>query len=197
LRCVGVAPMYRGRLRASSAGAGVRAPAGGLAHAADAPSFAISRGCGAMKDQNSVTTPATPTTTQKPRLRLSCSLLVAAFSLVACGQEGESLGASGQATGSMCPEDSMPTYASFGSDFMQRYCTRCHAASLRSSARQGAPSDHNFDTLEGLRATDAAHIDEHAAAGPGSVNTAMPPSLPRPTMDERRKLGEWLACGMP
>ena len=125
------------------------------------------------------------------------SLLVAVFSLVACGQGSESLGSSGQATDSTCPEDSNPTYENFASGFMQRYCTRCHAASLRGSARQGAPSDHNFDTLAGLRATDAAHIDENAAAGPGGVNTAMPPSSPQPTTDERRKLGEWLACGMP
>jgi uncharacterized membrane protein len=80
---------------------------------------------------------------------------------------------------------------------MRRYCTRCHAASLDSSERQGAPSDHNFDTLEGLRMTEVEHIDEQAAAGPDAENTAMPPSAPRPTTDERQKLGEWLACGMP
>jgi uncharacterized membrane protein len=147
-----------------------------------------------MNDENLGTTLAA---TRQSRLTLIWSLLVAVFSLAACGQAGESLGSTGQATGSTCPEDSSPTYETFGAGFMARYCTRCHASSLRSSARQGAPSDHDFDTLEGLRMTDAAHIDEHAAAGPAGENTAMPPGEPRPTTDERRKLGEWLACGMP
>jgi uncharacterized membrane protein len=124
-------------------------------------------------------------------------LLITAFSLVACSQASESLDSSGQATGSTCPDDSALTYDSFASRFMQRYCTRCHAASLRGSDRRGAPSDHDFDTLEGLRLTHAQHIDEQAAAGPDGENSAMPPSSPKPSTDERRKLGEWLACGMP
>jgi uncharacterized membrane protein len=123
--------------------------------------------------------------------------LILVFSAVACGSSDESLGSSGQATASTCPDDSQLTYDAFAASFMQRYCTRCHAASRSSSDRQGAPSDHNFDTRQGLRMTAAAHLDEQAAAGPDGVNTAMPPSAPRPTTDERRKLGEWLACGMP
>lgn len=59
--------------------------------------------------------------------------------------------------------------------------------------RQGAPADHNFDTFAGVFVM-ADHIDEHAAAGPNSVNTAMPPSDPTPSEAERRQLGEWLAC---
>lgn len=125
------------------------------------------------------------------------SLLVLSFLLVACGQTNDPLGEREQATGSACPDDSQISYETFAASFMQRYCTRCHAASLRSSARQGAPSDHNFDTLDGLRMTEAAHLDEQAAAGPERVNTAMPPSGPKPSDEERRKLGEWLACGMP
>jgi uncharacterized membrane protein len=139
---------------------------------------------------------ATPRTfAGKSKVRAQYGWLVA-LALVACGspQASES---SGQATGSTCPSDAQPTYQTFGSSFMQRYCTRCHAASRSSSERQGAPSDHNFDTLDGLRMTDAAHIDEQAAAGPDAENTAMPPNAPKPTSDERRKLGEWLACGMP
>lgn len=130
-------------------------------------------------------------------LRVGCRLLVLSLPLVACGQASDSLGEREQATGSACPDGSDTTYDTFASSFMHRYCTRCHAASLPSSARQGAPSDHNFDTLAGLRMTEAAHIDEQAAAGPDRVNTAMPPSAPVPTDEERRKLGEWLACGMP
>ena len=59
--------------------------------------------------------------------------------------------------------------------------------------RQGAPSDHNFDTLAGILKV-SGHVDSHAAAGPVSVNTSMPPSDPKPPEEERRKLGEWLAC---
>ncbi len=40
-------------------------------------------------------------------------------------------------------------------------------------------------------------IDTIAAAGPDAVNTEMPPDTPAPTEEERRKLGEWLACGAP
>jgi uncharacterized membrane protein len=126
-----------------------------------------------------------------------CRLVAMAFLLVACGQGNEALGSSGQATGSACPDDSELTYANFAAGFMQRYCTRCHSASLSNSARNGAPNDHDFDTLEALRRTHAGHIDEQAAAGPDGVNTAMPPSAPTPGIDERKKLGEWLACGMP
>jgi uncharacterized membrane protein len=80
---------------------------------------------------------------------------------------------------------------------MDRYCTRCHSTSLSGSARQGAPSDHNFDTLDAVHETELEHIDEQAAAGPKAVNTAMPPSDPKPTEAERRSLGEWIACGAP
>lgn len=101
------------------------------------------------------------------------------------------------ATGSTCPSSSTLSYDSFGKSFMDRYCVRCHSSTLTGSERNGAPSDHDFDTLEGLRATEPEHIDEQAAAGPDHVNTAMPPGDPRPSEAERRELGEWVACGMP
>jgi len=126
----------------------------------------------------------------------SCALIVATAGLVACGQSTDPSGSSGQATGATCPQGSELTYETFARDFMESYCTRCHASSLRSADRQGAPSDHNFDTLAGLRATDPEHIDEQAAAGPNANNTAMPPTAPTPSNAERQKLGEWLACGM-
>jgi len=131
------------------------------------------------------------------RLSSWCTWLVVLLSLTSCGQSSDSPDAEGRATDSVCPNDSQLTYDNFGSSFMRRYCTRCHAATLGSSERQGAPSDHNFDTLEGLRMTEIEHIDEQAAAGPDAENTSMPPNGPTPTTDERRKLGEWLACGMP
>jgi uncharacterized membrane protein len=126
----------------------------------------------------------------------SCVLVIATVGLVACGQSTDTPGASGHATGATCPQGSELTYETFAHDFMESYCTRCHASSLRSADRQGAPSDHNFDTLAGLRATPSEHIDELAAAGPDVTNTAMPPTAPTPSDAERQKLGEWLACGM-
>jgi hypothetical protein len=40
-------------------------------------------------------------------------------------------------------------------------------------------------------------IDLRAAAGPDAVNEDMPRSYPVPSTLERRRLGEWLACGAP
>jgi uncharacterized membrane protein len=99
----------------------------------------------------------------------------------------------GGASGAVCPAGNTLSYDSFGRDFMQKYCTRCHASSVTGDLRNGAPADHNFDTRADILAM-ADHIDEHAAAGPDAVNTAMPPDGTAPTEEERRKLGEWLAC---
>jgi hypothetical protein len=103
-------------------------------------------------------------------------------------------------SGAECPDVSTPTYANFGQGFMERYCTRCHAANLSGDDRHGAPSDANFDTRAGVRASRSA-IDALAAAGPHALNDAMPPSRewpegPTPLPEERRMLGEWLACGV-
>lgn len=102
----------------------------------------------------------------------------------------------GPATGSTCPQGSSLTYEGFAKPFMDRYCTRCHAIALTGAARHGAPSFHDFDTLFGIKAV-ADHIDETTAAGPAATNLGMPPDSPAPTLDERRQLGEWIACDMP
>jgi uncharacterized membrane protein len=102
----------------------------------------------------------------------------------------------GKPTGAVCPDDSTLTWNSFGRQFFADYCTRCHSSELRGAERQGAPNDHNFDTVQGVRA-ELDHTDESTAAGPDAVNTWMPLGAPTPTEDERRKLGEWLACGAP
>lgn len=102
-------------------------------------------------------------------------------------------------SGALCPTGpaaSTLTYANFGMGFFAGYCQRCHASAVTGAARNGAPADHVFDTLADI-ITAKDHIDENAAAGPNAVNTAMPPGAPTPTEDERRKLGEWLACGAP
>lgn len=115
--------------------------------------------------------------------------------LAGCGDHHE---VEGGPTGATCPNGSTLTYDTFGMSFMEQYCTSCHASSRAGEARNGAPSDHNFDTLVGVR-DNADHIEELAAAGPGAVNTIMPPSEyeAQPSEVDRRLLGEWLACGAP
>jgi uncharacterized membrane protein len=103
----------------------------------------------------------------------------------------------GASTGAACPPSGAPTAQDFGQAFLQDYCLSCHGASVSGPARGGAPVDVNFDTLEDVRRWRES-IDAHAAAGPRATNTDMPPAgLPRPTDEERRRLGQWLACGAP
>ena len=102
----------------------------------------------------------------------------------------------GAPTESVCPADSTLTYENFGKPFMAAYCTQCHAVALRGEDRMGAPSFHDFDTIYGIKAV-ANHIDETTAAGPAATNEGMPEDGPFPTLEERKQLGEWIACGMP
>lgn len=76
----------------------------------------------------------------------------------------------------------MLTYETFGSAFMQTYCTECHGG---------------LNTLTGIQNQGLAIIDEQAAAGPDAINVSMPQGLGEPTELERQQLGEWLACGAP
>ncbi len=114
------------------------------------------------------------------------------LALAGCGPDS----VFGPPTESVCPTDSTLTYENFGKGFMTQYCTRCHSSELMGADRQGAPSFHDFDTLYGIRAV-SDHIDETTASGPAATNTGMPPDNPAPTLDERKQLGEWIACGMP
>lgn len=101
----------------------------------------------------------------------------------------------GPPTQSECPPaGSTLTWDNFGNTFMSAYCTRCHHTELRGEARQGAPSFHDFDTAKGVRVV-KEHVDETTASGPAATNKSMPPDGPMPTLEERQKLGEWLACG--
>ena len=100
----------------------------------------------------------------------------------------------GPMTGTTCPDGgSELTYENFGKKFMQDYCLSCH--SMDSKNRNGAPDDHNFDTLGDVDLV-RAHIDQYAGSGPQATNTKMPPAgNPAPSEEERKKLSEWLACG--
>lgn len=130
-----------------------------------------------------------------------CTAAAAALAL-ACGgdvdaghdhdSESEE-GANYPPSGAECPSGSTLSYETFGKPFMDKYCVRCHASTLKAAARNGAPDGHDFDRLDGIRPV-IEHIDQRAAAGPKSVNSQMPPGDPRPTEDERRQLGAWLAC---
>lgn len=102
----------------------------------------------------------------------------------------------GEETGAVCPQNSELSYETFGRAFMQSYCLTCHTAERGGAARHGAPSDHNFDTLDEIH-EHAHHIALAAAAGPDAVNMAMPPGQDGPSRAERLLLGEWLACGAP
>jgi hypothetical protein len=102
----------------------------------------------------------------------------------------------GPASGATCPANSSLTYDNFGKDFMTKYCLRCHSSKVTGAARMMAPADHNFDTLAEI-ALLTAHIDQYAAAGPASTNEKMPLNGAKPSLDERKKLGEWLACDAP
>jgi cytochrome c5 len=119
----------------------------------------------------------------------------------ACGDDGDdddhhSDEEVGLPSGAVCPQGSTLTYESFGKQFMEDYCTRCHSSELEGNARNGAPEGHDFDTIQGIWAVQD-HIDGLAAAGPENTNTMMPPTDPKPSVAKREQLGEWLACEAP
>jgi hypothetical protein len=110
-----------------------------------------------------------------PTAAWAACALVLLVGLQGCAQDGL-----GDPTGSTCPADSTLTYETYGQVFMQSHCARCHG---------------DLATHEGVKAS-IDRIDRSAAAGPDSINTYMPEG--EDVSDgERRKLGEWLACGAP
>jgi uncharacterized membrane protein len=117
---------------------------------------------------------------------LRASLLItAAAAGIACSSS----------TGSTCPTTDPPTYATFGQQFFTDYCLGCH--SQTATNRHGAPGDQNYDTEDQIRAL-ADDIDSQAASGPDATNTDMPdlsgPVHNPPSVEERKLLGEYLAC---
>jgi cytochrome c5 len=116
------------------------------------------------------------------------SLALALLMLTACTDGG------GPPSGALCPPTDPPTYANFGQQFFATYCTSCHSAS--STNRHGAPGQ-NYDTEADIKRY-ATDIDAWAAAGPDGANTRMPKLggsvTSRPSLDDRTKLGVFLAC---
>ena len=91
-----------------------------------------------------------------------------------------------------CPPESDLTYESFGQEFFESYCLHCHSAARSGTARGGAPAGLDFDELPAI--VDAAERIWGQAA---DANTMMPWAGTRPSMEQRRALGDWLACGAP
>jgi uncharacterized membrane protein len=112
----------------------------------------------------------------------------ALLTLVGCGE--------GESTGAACPTDNTLTYQNFGQAFMGTYCLRCHNEALTGSARNDAPNDVNFNTVEQVRA-ESTDIDKLSGASDSVTNTEMPPDGEMPSVEDRKKLSQWLACGAP
>lgn len=88
------------------------------------------------------------------------------------------------------PQGTQLTYESFGREFLDTYCNRCHNAS--EGHRSGAPESYRFETIDDVR-EHAERIFVRSAAS----NTTMPPGVGDPPADGREQLAEWLACGAP
>ena len=121
------------------------------------------------------------TASKRPSNPVLALALAGAILAAACGS------GLGDASGSTCPAEPTLTYANFGQAFMQSYCLACHA--------DGGPESPKLSTLSQIQGH-LGDIDRAAAAGPNTVNTYMPEGRSVPEA-ERRKLGEWLACGAP
>jgi mono/diheme cytochrome c family protein len=68
---------------------------------------------------------------------------------------------------------------------MATNCNRCH----------GGGESPNLTTQSAVQ-SNRDSIDKQAAAGPNATNTYMPEGG-SVSLEERQKLGEWLACGAP
>jgi hypothetical protein len=116
-------------------------------------------------------------------MKASMRLLSVVGVLVAAGCSDDPVGL-GDPTGSTCPADSTLTWTSFGQSFIEDNCAHCHDSESPRIVTQ-ADVQANLDL-----------IDRAAAAGPDATNTYMPEDGDVAT-GERKKLGEWLACGAP
>ena len=88
------------------------------------------------------------------------------------------------------PSGTQLTYETFGRDWLDTYCNRCHNASV--GHRSGAPESYRFETQGDVR----EHKDRIFVRAAAS-NTTMPPGPDDPSEGARDQLAEWLACGAP
>lgn len=111
-------------------------------------------------------------------MKLRALLIALPFAVsAACG--------GGSTTGVTCPTGSTLTYANFGKAFVTTNCTSCH----------GGRESPSLLTVESIRAN-ASDIDMQAGASATVTNASMP-EQGTVSVEERRKLSEWLACGAP
>lgn len=83
------------------------------------------------------------------------------------------------------------TYETFAMPVFQAYCVRCHSSTRTGGDRNGAPIDYDWDEEETVR----AHMAEMRNAI--GVLNFMPPSDPKPTCDERRRMVRWIDANNP
>ncbi len=83
------------------------------------------------------------------------------------------------------------TFATAIAPIFQSRCTRCHSTTLSGAARNGAPLGFNWD--------DEASVRQHLAEIRNAIGVLnfMPPSDPRPTCDERRRVVRWIDADAP
>lgn len=101
--------------------------------------------------------------------------LFALASVTACTSGGQSTGIEPLS----CPTDSTLTYASYGQAVIEAKCMSCHDTEGPILGTQAQVQAHASQILDAAVYTDAMPED-------GTM-----------TIEERRQLGEWLACGAP
>lgn len=97
------------------------------------------------------------------------------------------------------PEGTFLTYGNFGKPYFTTWCTNCHSSQMLPAGgtdqgldgRQGAPVGIDFDSYAKI----VNHADRIQIVATGK-DAAMPPAG-GPSFKERKKLEEWLICGLP
>ena len=94
-------------------------------------------------------------------------------------------------TGTDCSAQDAPTYETFGQAFMADYCASCHSASVKGADRMGAPTDDVFDDLSAIQQKSDELTNEIV------TERSMPygADSKKPSDEERKLFGAWMACG--
>ncbi len=114
---------------------------------------------------------------------------VAAVGLLSCGADPGESHPPPITTATVCADPAL-TWEGFAQPFLTTWCASCHGTDLVGDARHGAPDDLNFGTLAET-VPFASLIRSVAVDG-----LSMPPTNAVPPED-RVRLGDWIACGLP
>ncbi len=88
-----------------------------------------------------------------------------------------------------CGATSVPIYSEVRAF---EVCTNCHSSQLSGPARNGAPTNVNFDSYEGAKANASRILTQV------SSNSMPPPSSGFSlTAEEKQELYAWIECGTP